>query len=353
MTERQLQFRVGLFVIVTLLMAAGLIIRFGEVRWLFEKNYPLVIHFAEAPGVEPGTPVRKNGVLIGSVQKVYFDDQKPGVMVLVEIRQTFLLRKDSRPALIRSLLGDSTIEFTPGSQADFLKPGTHVAGLSGGDPLQMLARMEQRTSDALQSFATTSEEWRKVARSVNQLMETNRGNLDQVVEQAATALQQLSEAARGANAFVGDPQIQESLRQTVTALPKMVDETRRTITAVRIAVAKVDQNLDNLQKVTNPLAEHTQSIVSKLDGSVSSLEVLLLNLGKFSKMLTSEDGTISKFAGDPELYRNLNESASALQTLLKNLDPVVRDVRTFTDKVARHPELIGVAGAIQGSSGKK
>ena len=33
--------------------------------------------------------------------------------------------------------------------------------------------------------------------------------------------------------------------------------------------------------------------------------------------------------------------------------PIVRDMRIFSDKVARHPELIGVGGALKGSSGLK
>jgi phospholipid/cholesterol/gamma-HCH transport system substrate-binding protein len=353
MTERQLQFRVGLFVFMTILLLIGLVMRFGEVRWLFEKNYPVVIHFDEAPGVEPGTPVRKNGVLIGSIQKVYFDEARPGVMVLAEIRQAFTLRKDSHPSLVRSLLGDSTIEFNPGSSPELLKPGSRIEGYSGGDPMKLLARMEQRTTVALESFSATSEEWRKVAKNMNGLMETHRGNLDKVIEEAAESLHQLSEASRNANVFISDPEIQENVRKTITALPKMVDDTRRTISAVRSAVTKMDQNLDNLQKVTAPLAEHSESIVTKLDSSVTNLETLISELGKFSKMLNAEEGSISKFASDPQLYKNLNESAAALQTLLKNLDPVVRDVRTFTDKVARHPEIIGVAGALRGSSGKK
>jgi phospholipid/cholesterol/gamma-HCH transport system substrate-binding protein len=31
----------------------------------------------------------------------------------------------------------------------------------------------------------------------------------------------------------------------------------------------------------------------------------------------------------------------------------VRDLKIFSDKVARHPEIIGVGGALRGSSGLK
>jgi phospholipid/cholesterol/gamma-HCH transport system substrate-binding protein len=38
---------------------------------------------------------------------------------------------------------------------------------------------------------------------------------------------------------------------------------------------------------------------------------------------------------------------------MKNLDLVMKDLRVFSDKIARHPELIGAGGALRGSSGLK
>src|SRR5690242_18299084 len=128
MTERQLQFRVGLLVVVAGFAAAGLVFRFGEMRWLWEKHYTIGVHFERAPGVEKGTPVRKNGILIGSVRGVTFDEAHGGVNVTVEIRERFQLRKDAEPMLSRSLLGDATLEFAPGKSRELLKPGDRIEG---------------------------------------------------------------------------------------------------------------------------------------------------------------------------------------------------------------------------------
>ncbi|MCA9023317.1 MAG: hypothetical protein KDA74_24380, partial [Planctomycetaceae bacterium] len=46
-------------------------------------------------------------------------------------------------------------------------------------------------------------------------------------------------------------------------------------------------------------------------------------------------------------------SASSLTVLLNNLEPIARDIRIFSDKIARHPEILGVSGAMKGSSGLK
>src|SRR5579872_1278473 len=255
MTERQLQFRVGLLVVAAGVVAAGLVFRFGEMRWLWEKHYSIGVHFDRAPGVERGTPVRKNGILIGSVRAVSFDESRGGVNVLVEIRERYQLRKDSQPMLSRSLLGDATLEFAPGKSREILKPGERIEGAPSEDPLEIISRMEAKTNQALESFAATSEEWRKVGKNLNDLADTHRGHLDQVIEEAAESLHQFTVTMRGVNKMIADPESQENWRTTLAALPRMVDETRETVQAIRSAVVKADAALGNLSDVTAPLAK--------------------------------------------------------------------------------------------------
>lgn len=353
MTERQLQFRVGLLVITAGIVAAGLVFRFGEMRFLWEEHYAVGLHFDKAPGVERGTPVRKNGILIGSVKEVAFDEQRGGVNVLVDIRTRYPLRKDSIPMLNRSLLGDATIEFSPGKSRDLIRPGDRIEGASSQDPFEIVGRMESKLTETMDSFAATSAEWQNVGKNINGLVETNRGNLDVVIDEAAESLHQFTVTMRVANKTLADPQNQENLRRTLAALPQMMEDTRVTIQSIRSAVVKADASLANLSEVTAPLAKRSNSIVTKLDSSVGNLEMLLGELNTFAKAVNRENGTLNLLATDPQLYRNLDQSAAALQTLMKNLEPAVRDLRVFSDKVARHPELIGVGGALKGSSGLK
>jgi phospholipid/cholesterol/gamma-HCH transport system substrate-binding protein len=353
MNERQLQFRVGLLVIIACLVTGGLILRFGELRWLWEKNYLIGVHFERAPGVERGTPVRKNGILIGSVRSITFDESRGGVNVALEIRERFPLRKDSEPMLNRSLLGDATIEFSAGTSREFLKPGERIEGLPPQDPFEMLGRMEAKTTATLDSFVATSEEWRKVGANLNSLTDSHRGNIEIVIEQAAESLHQFTQTMRTINKTVGDPQTQENLRRTVAGLPKMMNEANETIRSVRSAVSKADVALTNISEVTAPLAERSGKIAVRLDNGVANLESLLAELAIFSKAINSENGSISLLARDPQLYRNLNESAASLQLIMRNLEPAVKDLRVFLDKIARHPEKIGVGGALRPDSGLK
>lgn len=353
MSENQLQFRVGVFVITAVLTAVGLVMRFGEMRWMWDEYYTVAVHFEEAAGVHPQTGVRKNGVPIGHVRELFFDDKRGGVTVLLNIQKRHTLRKDSRARLSVSILGDATLEFSPGTSSEILKPGSKLEGLSSVNPLEMIAQMQARVDETLASFTSTSREWQKVARSVNGVMETHRGHIGRVVEEAAESMHELTVSLKAANKIVGDPEIQEGLRETIASLPAMVQETQVAIKSIRGAVGKADLALGNIAKVTAPLAERSESISLSLDKSLGNLEMLLAELSKFSRLMNDEDGSLRLLATDPDLYRNMNRSASSLSTLLTNIQPVIGDLRVLSDKLARHPELLGVRGALQGSTGLK
>src|SRR5277367_723486 len=134
MTERQLQFRVGIFVSVALASIVGLIFEFGEIQTLLRPKYTVKIRFKSATGIAVSTPVRRNGVLIGSVKAVQFDDENGGLIVSASIKDGVRLWPDGRVRLNTSLLGDSAIEFLPGKSPIALKDGDTVEAEPSVDP---------------------------------------------------------------------------------------------------------------------------------------------------------------------------------------------------------------------------
>ncbi|QDT65460.1 MlaD family protein [Calycomorphotria hydatis] len=374
MTERQLQFRVGLFTIFAIVAGTAMVITFGKLDSLFEKSYVIAVHYTHAPGVFAGTPVRKNGVSIGRVTDVLFDDEHGGVLLVTKIRGDVKLRIDATPHLARTLLGDSSINFEPGSSDQFLPPNARLEGTPPVDPMDIVNNFERQLSKALASFEATSSAWRELAVDTNGLINNNQEKFQLVLDRAAASLHEFSKSMQGmqqtianANSLVGDPRNQEAIRKTISALPLLVTETRQimtdtrkilaetkqAVTVARTSLGHVDENLENLKHVTKPLAERTASTVAKLESTLTNMESFSKELNEFIEVVNSEDGSLQKLAKDPALYRNLNRSAESLSILLTNLSPIIRDMRVFSDKVARHPELIGVGGVFRGSDGLK
>ncbi len=360
MTDRQLQFRVGLFVLIAFALIGAMVFQFGELQTLWQRNYQIAVHFESAPGVHAGSPVKVNGLTIGSVREIALDDQRGGIGVILDIQERYSLRADAKPMLATSLLGDSAIEFTPGVSLKRLASGTMLEGQMPSDPLSIVSKLDAKVTNALASFEQTSEEWRKVGQNINGLLDTNQGQLKSVIGRAAASLQEFTvtmqearQTLQSANKVFADPQTQENLRQTLASLPGLAQETRQTITLARRTIESAQKNFDNLQDVTDPLAKSAAPMMTKLDRTLTNLDQLSTEMAKLSKLAASEDGSLRKIVSDPELYRNLNRSSESLSILLNNLEPIVRDMRVFSDKIARHPELIGVSGAFRGSSGLK
>lgn len=360
MTERQLQFRVGLFSIAAMAVMVTLIFQFGEVRALLEKQYQVLVHFDSAPGVLEGSPVRLNGIPIGDVKTITLDKQRGGVLLTLSIDEQYTLRSDSIPRLQQSLLGDAAIEFTPGVSEIAFDRQTILDGQAPPDVMEIVMGMEEQLALTMSSFDATSREWQLLARNMNSLVETNQGNLREVVQRTATSLEEFTitmkragSAFENANRVIADPQTVANLQKAFAGLPQIVSETQQTITAMRKTVGTINGNLQNIEQVTEPLAKHTTSIVVRLDNSLSNLEAMTGELRDVAQIASKSDGSLKRFLSDPNLYDDLERSASSLAILLRNLEPIVRDMRVFTDKIARRPEVLGVGGALRPSSGLK
>ena len=55
----------------------------------------------------------------------------------------------------------------------------------------------------------------------------------------------------------------------------------------------------------------------------------------------------------PSLYQNLSDTTLMLTRLMPRVERILRDVEVFADKIARHPESLGLRGAVSPDSGLK
>src|SRR5206468_12880581 len=66
------------------------------------RSSDLTIVFDDAPGVAPGTPVRRSGVRIGEVKSVDLDDETGKVRVAIVVEKRYTLRKDRKSTRLNS-----------------------------------------------------------------------------------------------------------------------------------------------------------------------------------------------------------------------------------------------------------
>jgi len=376
MDERVMQFRVGVMVLATLIITAILVVLFGEAPRLIHGTYVIYIDFPQAPGVNKDTPVRKSGVLIGRVSNVELLDQG-GVRVTVKINSGVRLFQNEVCRISSQLLGDTVLEFyytgagqirpaaqqvpaQPGDGAQLtpgpgraLQPGETIRGQPSPDPLTVILDMQERLATAVGSVARTSDHLDEVIGRVSNLLANNEQRINSILAQADQSLGVIRATLENANAMIGDPQVQSQFRKAVTDAPRLMADARDAVAQMRSSFRSFDQNMQNLEQFTRPLGEHGGSIVQRFDHAMEDLDRLVGQVYKFGEALNSPNGTLGQLINNPELYQNLNRTISRLDEVSQELRPILNDARVFTDKIARHPEVLGVRGALERRPGIK
>jgi uncharacterized protein YoxC len=124
---------------------------------------------------------------------------------------------------------------------------------------------------------------------------------------------------------------------------------------VRQAVQNANTAIANIADITEPVKESSDVIVERAVRLMGNLDALAIDLKQFSTRLNSSSGTIAQLIDNPQLYHQTTETIGSIraasanvQAITARLQPIVDDVRIFTDKIARDPGQIGVRGALSG-----
>jgi phospholipid/cholesterol/gamma-HCH transport system substrate-binding protein len=188
---------------------------------------------------------------------------------------------------------------------------------------------------------------------------TNEDQLVKALENANDVLRRMSGvlsdenqrnlSATLKNARAGSENLDSISRNTEAVLK----QSQQTLDRMNQSLNRTDEVLTNLQKATKPMADRTDSVMKNLDEGTDKLNRTMSDLRDLMRAVGEGDGTFRRFITDPSLYNNLNEAACLIVRIMPRLDRILHDIEVFADKIARHPESLGVRGAVSPSSGLK
>jgi phospholipid/cholesterol/gamma-HCH transport system substrate-binding protein len=356
MNERIMQFRVGLMVLVTILIAAILILTFGGHPTLTGGgHYNIYLRFKTAPNVAKDTPIRKSGIFIGRVADVELRNDE--VLVTARIESRFTLYHSDVAQINPTLLGDTIIQFFPApgthGPAEPVKDGETLEGITTPDPLELMVQMQAGVGKVFGSVEHTSNGMGKLVDKLNDLLDTNRDRCSQMVTNADKTLIALRTTMDNFNDLLADPAVRQELKTSLKQLPGLFRDAQDTFKRLNASFDLVDENLRNVNKFTQPLGERGPALVSHVDAVVQDLDTLVGQFSRFGQAINNPQGTVGQLIHNPELYQNLNDTVARVNELTRQLRPILDDARVFTDKIARHPESLGVRGALERQSGLK
>jgi len=151
MKERKMRFQVGLMSVAAISILGIMIFYFGNTpRWL-RRGTEYAVDFPEAPGINPGAPVKRSGIRVGQVVRVDLDEQSGHVFLTLSLEQPYRLRRHEVPTITTGFLAnDASIELvadTDSKQREVDKseidPSEVVLGKRGGNVSALINRASE------------------------------------------------------------------------------------------------------------------------------------------------------------------------------------------------------------------
>ncbi|HEX4589886.1 MAG TPA: MlaD family protein [Gemmataceae bacterium] len=276
-----------------------------------------------------------------------------------------------------------------------LPPGSTIPGRSPGGPssalesfqtvvpaleqaLNAIRRSAERLEQAIPELDAGAREFTALGRSIREAVPEIRRTNDEIQallrnfrnagpgiqrtnEELQVAIRNFGSVAERIDVFMAANQdrIARAVDQTTDVLQRMSnvlsDENQRTLTSAL-------HNSDDLLKESAKTNRQLQGTIATADRALRNFDVAAERLARVIGTVGDAlaplaqgggGGTIQRFFTDPSLYNNLNQAACQISNIMPRLDRILRDAEVFADKIARHPESLGVGGAVRPSAGLK
>ena len=381
-TQRQ-EFRIGIMVLACLVSLALMTIFFGRRPMIgFGGNtHAIKVRFLRSPGINPNSPVKKNGVQIGRVSRVELVDQDHQVQVTINLDRNKKIYTDEECRIRQTVItGDATLEFVKRQnftgKVEEITPASvpYLIGVASSDLMSGFSNIEGDLNRVFQSVSKTAEQLGTFIERLNTAVgtpdefEERLKKFEDIVEETRKTMASMRNTSDGISQFVNDPGIQTNVRKVIGDLPDviehshtLVNESTLFVQDARTLIEKGNISLDNLtvglDKVTRTLEVVTKiadqvegdvpAIVSAVKRSAVRLEALFSELTLIVENFRNADGTVKRLIRDPEAYEKLLATLDNVEKITDEVDwmlkvdakPIAHNVKILTDKAARDPAI--------------
>src|SRR5690348_11803769 len=128
MDKKRLEWRVGIFVFIGLLVLAALLLQFSKGTSLFRPTYSLFLKTSNVGGLKKHASVLMAGVPIGTVSDIEMNPQGTNVIITLKIYKKYEIHKDAKVRIEQSgFLGDQYVAIVPTfNLGDTWQPNDHL-----------------------------------------------------------------------------------------------------------------------------------------------------------------------------------------------------------------------------------
>ncbi len=329
--------KVGLMAIAALVLLAILVFLMTGERRFFAPEAVIYTYLDDAVAITPGSPVRLNGILIGSIREVGLSGEAAPnriIRVAMEVDREVLrqIPTDSVAAVAaENVLGSKYINIKKGQGRTAVAPGGEIASLDTRE-FEELVASGYATLDSLRSIL------KRIDAIVSEI-EVGRGSIGKLLTDDAlynhltatvSEAQKVTEALNRGEGTVGkllhDEALYDELRSTVARVDQIIedvengqgtvgrllrdeavyDDMRAAVNEVRTLVAELNAGKGTAGKLLKDEELHRRivSVTERLDTMLEKV-----NTG---------EGTIGQLLVNPQLYESLNGASYELHQLMKD-----------------------------------
>lgn len=128
MQSKKTDFLVGIFVLLGFLAVLFLALKAGNLStFSFDKTYQVTAKFDNIGSLKARAPVKSNGVVVGRVAEVSFDNNDFRAIVKLNMEAKYAFPKDSSATIqTAGLIGEQYIGITAGAEEEMLKEGSEI-----------------------------------------------------------------------------------------------------------------------------------------------------------------------------------------------------------------------------------
>ncbi|MDE5635450.1 MAG: MlaD family protein [Muribaculaceae bacterium] len=239
--------------------------------------------YTNVAGLQVSAPVSVNGFKVGQVSNISYEYDNPGhVLVEMSLDKALKVPQGSKAIIEADLLGTATVHLELAANDSYHNVGDKLVGITAS------GMMESVSQDLMPG--------------VNRILPTVDTLLTNV------------------NTLVADPALAASIARldhitmTLASTLDRLDRSVSNLPAVMSNVYGITCSLDTMSRNLNSLASRLDN--AGIDATLRNVQEISAQLKDLSVALNSEDSSLGQLIHDPALYQNLNGAVSSLDSLL-------------------------------------
>ena len=276
--------KVSIFTVVMVLVAAGLVIVFGQFR--FASGNTFHANFAEASRLKAGQDVRIAGVPVGSVKKVKLNPDN-SVDVTFDVNNRYQLYTSTRAAVrYQNLVGDRYLEITSGPGELRKLPAGATIVRENTQPALDLDALLGGLKPVLKGL--DGKKVNEVSNAVIELLQGQGGALNSLLTSTGAFTSDL--AAR--DQLIGD--VINNLNTVLATVDDKGAQFNASVDQLQQLITGLAQNRDPIAGAIPPLASATNDLTNLLQDSRRPVQGVIENLRPFVQRMDERKADVNK-----------------------------------------------------------